>query len=212
MNLVLEKAELDIELQICMVEEGPFGKRISHPLVNDLFYVPEMNSHYNKMLAHKKEECAKALADGDFGAYIFWHERPWRAEKLYAIASQIPAKDYWPLVASVWMDSENIWQNKRLWKKLLTAKVPNRELLMKPKDKRIFKALCKEEVITLYRGHDGSKGDPKGFSWTTDYAKAEWFARRFKSDKYKIESKQVPTSKIIAYLDGRNEKEVIWIP
>ena len=83
---------------------------------------------------------------------------------------------------------------------------------MGTKDKRILKALCKEEVITLYRGHDGSKGDPKGFSWTTDYAKAEWFARRFKSDKYKIESKQVPTSKIIAYLDGRNEKEVIWIP
>lgn len=211
MNLTFEKAELDMELQLALVEGGFCGGMIKHPLVNEIFYVPEMNSHYNKVLACKKEAVAEAYAKKEWHHYIFLHEKPWRAPKLSGVIAEIGAKEYWPLVASVWMDSENIWQNKAIWKKMLASKVPNRNAMMNPKELAIFKALCAKETVTLHRGLS-PRGDKKGFSWTTDKEKAIWFSKRLNSGKAIVITKEAPTSQILCYLDGRGEKEVIWLP
>jgi len=203
---------LALELQCALIQDGPLGGPcIKHPLVNEIIYFPEMNERYNAMYNHKKEALDKTLQNEDFNSYVFLHERPWRVQALSRIAAQAEPRAYWDLVASVWTDSENIWQNKRVWKKLLTAKAPHREAMMNAKEQKILKALSKKEKIQVYRGYE-KKGDAKGFSWTTDYAKAEWFARRFQTEGYHIDSREIPASEAIAYLDGRNEKEILWIP
>ena len=211
MELVMEKAELDVELLVCMVQDGPLGKRISHPLVNEIFYIPEMNSQYNKILAYKKKALDEAWDKQDWASYVNIHEKPWRAEKLYKIMGLVPAKEWWELVAEVWMGSENIWQNKKLWQKMLTFSSGDRNDMMNAAERKVFASLCAKETVTLYRGYSVGKGDKWGFSWTTDKAKALWFAQRF-SKKPKVETQEVFTNNIIAYLNGRGEKEVIWIP
>jgi hypothetical protein len=80
--LTFEKADLEMELQFSLVEGGFTGKMIKHPLVNEIFYVPEMNAHYNKVLAYKKEAVAEAYAKKEWhlsarkaleGSQTFWH-------------------------------------------------------------------------------------------------------------------------------------------
>ncbi len=70
-----------------------------------------------------------------------------------------------------------------------------------------------DEVITIYRGC----GDPyhpyddSGISWTLDYEKAEFFAKRLNGDR-SILSAKVRREDILFYTNSRDEKEVIVDP
>lgn len=84
--------------------------------------------------------------------------------------------------------------------------------LMETKELKRFKELktiCETKGLTLYRGVEFD-GKANGLSWTTNKEKAIWFAHRFKSDTSKIYKLTITNpSSILAYLDSRNEQEVI---
>jgi hypothetical protein len=202
-EVLARKEELAPELYVCLMD-GPFGQAIQHPLVQEIFYTPQHNALYNEQLKQKQEACDKCLAEGDFHAYVFWHERPYRLWAFNKIRNRITEpKTYWGLLGSIWIDSENIWQNIKDWKKLLTAQVPNKEYFMSDEDRLELANL--PDFLTIHRGYDKS---PNGMSYSLSKTKATWFANRF-GKQGKVKTIKIDKSKVFAYLGGRNEKEVI---
>jgi hypothetical protein len=82
---------------------------------------------------------------------------------------------------------------------------------------------------TVYRGA-GNESQVRGFSWMLDRARAEWFARRFVGEysaealsrlsridlnhesRPVVASGQIAKQEVIAYMDGRAEREIVALP
>jgi hypothetical protein len=163
------------------------------------------------MLKAKKEEVDKAHDNKRWGDYLMWHERPWRLWAFKKIHMEMSPSDYWKELAGIWTDTENMWQFKKDWRNLLMANIPDRHLMMNQAEQDKLESL--PEKVIIYRGFS-AKGDREGFSYSLSRETAEWFGGRFTGDneKHKVLQLTVPKSEIIAYLNGRNEQEIIWIP
>lgn len=205
---MFREEELSPEL-VPYIMEGSFGPYINHPLVQSIPHSPVMNRRANLMLAHKKEALEEALATGKWNSVVFLHERPFRLNALLEhVPSDIPPSEYWPIVSSVWTDSENIWQNVDVWMDLWAAPYHSPELIMDEDEMAAFNAL--PELITVYRGTQ--KGLPLGLSWTTDRERAEWFANRFGRDDPVVTEGTVNKGDVLAYFLGRGESEIVVLP
>lgn len=200
---------------------------LRHPLVYRVPYWDGENPLINRQYAHKREALSKARRDGDWNTVIFLHERPYRAAALAMIAPFIDSDaDYWRLVASVWTDTENFWQERGLWLRLLTAtkaRRATRHLMMTEQERAKYDAL--PNALTVYRGGSSGtyrfpaasgrrKSAQSGFSWTTDRNVARWFSGRFLRDGEHglVYERTVARSDVIALLDGRGEHEVLLLP
>jgi hypothetical protein len=169
-------------------------------------HFPRQNAWINAQLKHKREATQKFLKAKDFSSYIFMHERAYRLNAFLDVQNEMSNKEYWELLASIWTDSENIWQNLPIWKKLFKSKRPDRKYLMDEEEQNIYNSL--PDVVTAHRGHQGK--NKNGLSYTLDKDKAKWFANRWKQ-RGKVDTIQIPKSKIIAYFSVRNESEIIVI-
>lgn len=181
---------------------------IKHPLVFSLFHSDVNNHHINMHYEYTKRGVVEALKKKEFSTFVFLHERPYRLEAFLEIMDSIHGKDYWSLLGEIWIDSENIWQNKSVWKDLLSSEEPHREFFMTESDRKIFKAL--PEKITIYRGYT-PRQNKNGYSYTIDKQRAEWFAKRFSTKKGEVRERVVLKKDCIAYLGGKNEKEIITL-
>lgn len=184
---------------------------LNHPLVQSLPHAPQMNRLVNRQYEQKMVHLGAAEATGDWDTYVFLHERPYRSRALRGIMRKVPADQYWPLIRSVWIDTENLWQWGGLKRTLLLANKAHKELLMNDAEREVLREM--EEVAPLiFRGFS-PPGRPKGWSWTFDRTKAEWFARRWRTDNMgHVAIGEVDTKDIIAYFEGRNEWEVVVDP
>jgi hypothetical protein len=118
-------------------------------------------------------------------------------------------------VPSAWAAYALVWRN------LLTADRPGREAMMDQEERHTLNGLPTE--LTVYRGV-GHSGVREGFSWTLDRQRAEWFARRAAMVPARAEVVEpvelepqlvagtVDRSDVIAYLDGREEQEIVALP
>ncbi len=61
--------------------------------------------------------------------------------------------------------------------------------------------------MNVFRGV-GTKSNPNGISWTTDFNVAKWFAKRWNNGGYIIKAK-IRKNSILAYYLRRNEFEII---
>lgn len=203
--------ELHPELALHLVKCGRFPA-LRHPLVYDVPYFSALNARHNKMLACKKKELEKAQQAGDLSSYVWLHERPYRLQAFTDFQGEITDKDYWETLGSIWIDSENIWQNLKGWKALLSSSHPEREFFMDDGDRAaLAKLRAEKETVTVYRGHQGLNRN--GLSWTLDRDKARWFSRRLLSGKKKgeVAERTVNLSDVFAYLGGRGEQEIILL-
>jgi hypothetical protein len=115
--------------------------------------------------------------------------------------------EYWSLVGAVWVNSENIFQNLRRWRRVWCSREPGLEACMDDKERAALADL--PDWFRLWRGtaHERSV---RGLSWTTDREKAERFARRLA-----IKTKPLLAAGIVAKKDvkavflGRGESEVV---
>lgn len=185
---------------------------LQHPLVFSVPYNEISNKMLNKNLAYKKQAVAEAQAEGNWHRYVFLHERPFRFDALQSVQDKFTdGKEYWRVVGSVWTDSENIYQQFAAWKRLWASSLAGRDALMDEEEREVLAAM--PEVLTVYRGFKIKKSE-RGLSWTTDRDKAVWFARRLRYPHQSsfVAQANVAKKDVLAYFDGRNEKEVVVLP
>lgn len=195
--------DLDPELRIFLDE---FALR--HPLVFGIPYVKAMNGHYNKVLEIKSADVRQASLEKNWVSYLYLHERPYRLNAFLMIMDRMTDPEYWDLLRHIWTDSENIWQNVRVWKRLLKSARPFSERFMDEEERAALAAL--PEKVTIYRGYQ-KKLNRNGLSFTLDRAIAVKLGRRWLKtcDVWK---RVVKREQIFAYLKSRGEEEIILVP
>jgi hypothetical protein len=209
-KLLTEPTELHPDL-VDYVMEGALGLMIHHPLVIDLTYRPGYAGWVNGLYKFKKERLADDLKKGEFASYVFLHERPYRFEAFEEIADKMGEAEYWKLLGEIWIDSENIRQHLKAWKRLWRKSKTYRDFVMETEEIRELNAM--PDVITIYRGIQ-YKSQKRGISWTLSKEKAEWFANRWlrKNQTAKVLSGTIKKDKVLAYFKGRNEQEIVAFP
>lgn len=211
--LLSKREELDPELKAYYEHNGSLGPMIRHPLVYSIPHLPELNALANEQLRAKKEYVEKAMAERDFGAVIWMHERPHRVFAFLKVASELTDEQYWEMLGHIYVDTENFWQNRQLWRHLLTNTqhdLSKRVLMMSEHDRTIFEDTPAE--VTVFRGY--FHRNKMGFSWTLVHRKAWWFAKRLAIDptRAKVIRGLVSKKDIIAVFTERGESEVVVDP
>lgn len=183
--------------------DGALGAQVRHPLV---YQVPLWsNGSANAYYLQKKRDLDKALEEKNYNRVVYLHERPYRLQAFIQIAKYLSDEKYWSLLASIWTDTENAWQNLDEWRKLFNSSRPKRQRLMDRDEVLAYDSL--PDTVKIYRGcQKGINED--GISWTLKRDKAEWFATRFSKDGVVLE-KEIQKKDIIAVFTNRNEFEVI---
>lgn len=186
------------------------GPAVLHKLVHEIFYTPALNAIINKSYTAKLALVDDALVSAQWHSYVFLHERPYRVGALLDVLARTRApEDVWPLVADVWVDSENIFQNLSVWKRIWALPIPKRHELVMDDDERDVLAKL-PDTVQIYRGYVHRKSR-LGLSWTLDRERAKWFARRYSRDGVVV-SGTVPKSNVLAYFDRRGESEIVALP
>ena len=226
-ELMNKKEELHEDLVDHIDEDSPIGVFLRHPLLMTL-YVEDMNAYYNHQYLGKKKECDKALKNKKWNTWIWLHERPFRLDAFLFICRDIPAEEYWSLLRDIWIDTEGPGVNQDIWLELFNRPYPKRRKMMTGKERRALASAGRASVeLNIYRGYvDGldpedseyieeDRDRESGISWTLDYNKAEWFARRFLAGGtgYGVVAEAICNPKdVIAYFESRGEKEIVIDP
>lgn len=185
-------------------EDGVMGAQLRHPLV---YQVPFFsNGNANAFYEQKKKAIDEALEEKNYNRFLFLHERPYRLQAFETISDLLSDSEYWTLLSSVWIDTENQWQNLETWKKLLASNRSKRNRMMDEDDDRFLRSL--PEDLIVYRGCQKGLNE-NGLSWTMDKVKAEFFANRFGRKGIVLE-KRISKKQIVAVLTGRGESEIIF--
>jgi len=241
--------ELLPELQEYLEDDGVMPM-IRHPLVfsvphNDLF-----NAHMNKALKSKQALLQRAKDEKDWNRYIFLHERPYRLFALNrAILEQgglkISSLEFCEALRDVWIDTEFPTDQNLAWCSLLgfACLDPYPNQLESPHRVATGMMTAEEldwlyqapDVLTIYRGftqveNPHGEFEDDGLSWTLDYEKAKWFARRFVKQNVNedgtlkwfardseneipyVAHATISKEDIIAYITARGESEIIIFP
>lgn len=211
-TLMQKKEPLCDELKPYVARNRSFNF-ISHPLIQEVPFIdPERCALINLRFEQKKKQLAIAKATGSWHTYVYLHERPYRFNammELFDLGLVEGDKAKAELIGSVWIDSENIWQHQRQWKKLWSS-LKQPQLAMDDDDLTPFKAL--PDMLEVWRGVRFKSNNPNGLSWTLDRDKAIWFAKRFTGGTPTLFSGMVKKEKVFAYFTGRSEQEIVVDP
>lgn len=199
---------LHAELQPYLHIDDRLGYVLQAPWIYCVPFFPLEVDRVNQSFEVKLKYIEEANLKKDWNRYVWLHEKPWRLWAFCKIKHCLldPA-DYWSLLSEIWIGSENIFQNKRQWLDCLMADVPKRELFMTDKERGILEQL--KLPITIYRGHKSL--NKCGLSWTLDRKTADCFAKRCYGLGEVRAAILHDKSKIFAYLDGRDEQEIILL-
>jgi hypothetical protein len=206
-HLAARRERLNPEL-VDYLSESPFGLILSHPLVHRVGVHPDRAGIVNSCYREKLKAIDQAVAKGQWSKFVDLHERPYRLDAFMEIAEHLPDKKFWVLLAYVWTDSENIWQNLQHWRALWNTERPGKQFAMDAKERKEFKQL--PDKITIYRGISNGH-TAKGMSWTLDREKAIWFAKRFQNSCTPpiLLRARANKSDVHAMVLGRKETEIV---
>lgn len=218
-NLLGAQEDLHPELVPWLDDDGPLGPTLKHPLVFSITYAPQLNAMLNRSFLAKQEAVRAAKAAGRWDEAVFLYERPYRLDAFAALSWNLKGPDYWELLGDVWSDTENAWQNYGRWRDMLTADPEGRVMMSTPDERCVFTLTPEVGGLAprtrIYRGYHHDSG-LEGFSWTLDKARARWFAQRLRDDDTdppaRIASGWVARENVIAYLNGRDEQELVVLP
>ena len=191
------------------VETASYGGRIlRHPLI---YVVPgpvfwwEVNQRYEA----KRKLLDRYETAGDYRGALVVYERPYRLPMLDEYRDMLSHEDFRELLADLWRDTEHPFQFGRLPYDLFAAATE----VGGPLTDSEHELDALPERIRVYRGQ--GLAEPPGLAWTTDRAKAIWFATRLRSDDSpppQLISGWCHKRDIYAYLTGRGESEVVIDP
>lgn len=160
------------------------------------------------------------LKSRDFLGFLFLFSSEQRLDAFRRLVwSRMTGVEYWQCVREVWESAEFIAPHFLDWQRILTSRKANKEVMMNKRERATLAKL--PEVLTIYRGCGHPKGI-KSFSWTLDKSRANFFSEYACGSRRKFHgmSESVPTiataqckkRDVIAYLNGRQEREVIVNP
>ena len=205
---MIDLSELNPDLRAYFHSDG----WLHHPLVIGLPGCIDP-ARINERYLYKKQLCIEAERNEDWSEFIFLHQRPYRTKALVkALRRCHDPVEAALLVTEVWIDSENLRQHRADWLKIWTA-LPDSRLTMNEDERAALRAL--PDRIRVFRGFQKfRKRGLRGLSWTTDRAKAEYFAQRFSvlGQRGFVASGTVRKSNVLAYFSGRMESEVVVLP
>jgi hypothetical protein len=210
LDLMMKDEPMHPDLVPWLMKVGQ-AQMLNHPLVQELFVNPAKCALINARYAAKQEALAVALKERNLYRYVWLHERPYRFQAFQDLVREheLTDQEYWSMVEAVWTDSENIWQHKQDWMKLWSSDRPGRiEYAMDDEERAVYHALPNK--VEVFRGCNGVPYDRRGLSWTLDFKKAQWFARRYKGLNIVVRG-FVKKENIRAYFRGRNESEIVAI-
>lgn len=129
----------------------------------------------------------------------------------------ITDEEYTKQLSSIYQMSSNAFKYKNEIKMYFTSEKLINEFLMTAEELQVFNTLPEE--LTIYRGMYREEFENKdyGFSWTLDKNVAEFFADGYIHNYNKINEKGIVVElnickkDVIAYLNERSEKEIIYI-
>lgn len=122
---------------------------------------------------------------------------------------EIEEPEYSNILKSIWVSTEFPHQHP-IPKLIKLFKRAKPELLMTDEEKSVYNNLS--EIVEIYRGLPDKRAKLRGLSWTTDYKKAEWFAKRFNGKLSNIYKAQINKKHIFMYTDERKEHECVVNP
>lgn len=146
----------------------------------------------------------------DVNGIFFLIQKPWRLGFLQGIKKYLDNKEFSELLGDIWVNVESPNQDGFVSTDTLLEwfKTADKTSLMSEEELETYNHLPDE--IQIYRGV-GTKSNPKGFSWTANLEKAEWFAERFSvlgGDGYVVTA-TVKKEDVLAYFSRRDEDEYI---
>lgn len=182
---------------------------LKHPLVFSIPYHPALNGVLNASLAAKRKALAKAIDSGDFRSAIFLHERPYRFSAFTALMGGMSDRDYWGLLGTIYVDSENLHEVDNL-RGLMAADRGERHWIMTEEERNALATL--PDLVPVWKGvHKGYRWD-SDWSFTTSRAVALWFARRFNLPQKTLLQGFVEKQHVAAYFTRRGEAEILADP
>jgi hypothetical protein len=183
---------------------------LRHPLMIDHYVSLDRVERVNDQYRHKKAAAAEASRNGNWLEYIFLHERPYRPRCLEDVLPDVNnAALASELVAEVWIDSENVSQNQRVWRSVWRM-LPQPWATMTQDEQKEFAAL--PDRFSIFRGYALPRGTALGLSWTLDRGRAEWFARRFAGEHHFVAVGIVRKKDVLAFFSRRDEHEIVVFP
>jgi hypothetical protein len=190
------------------------GRSIEKPIVcSAAVGSPEWIAETEAVMRSLRDE---AWRQGDWSRFIFRHVREHRWRALGKVAAFSPRLDITELFREVWIDSEDIWRERKTVKTLIALIGANRRRkLFTDDDRTRFNSLPGK--ITIYRG--AKEWNRRGMSWTLDLQRAVYFATYTNSEGMAcslppdlrgfVMERTVRKSAILFYTNERNEDEVV---
>lgn len=199
-----------------------------HPLYNHLWTHEDQDmgadgfgkQWFEKHIEYKLKSIAKADAERDWESIIFQHERPWRVDVLADLVRHklTGTDDLTPIIFATWIDTEWPHQSKSNWRLIFSSvTVEQMNAQLDDAEKQARKAFIGKRGVwpTIYRGVNLPAGGNltnyvQSFSWTSNKAKAKWFAHRLKGDHAAHVAKaSVPVDELVGPIQGRGEDEYL---
>lgn len=193
----------------------PFVTRngwVNHPLIVEM--PPWSAAQINRRFAKKARLAEELWNKQEYRRYLRLHEREFRVgalEKVLAYCQKLSDAEIAKLVGEVWIDSENIHQDRGRWRRIWRSlKAP--QLAMNADD--VTALAAQQDPLTVFRGVPHPRHDKLSLSWTTDRDKAIALARRFptETDFLLLTSGHVAKKSIFAYFTSGKESEVVVLP
>lgn len=199
--------------------EGELGKVfVIHPILEtnmiilqstgEFFNIFEDSEKYEIWLGEMKE----FFENCDSVDRIMCHIRKsYRLTFFKYINKYLSAKDFALLLKDVWIMAENISDDKNVSMKELVKwfKMADKRYLLDKKEKKLLSEL--PNGVSVYRGVR-SEDYKYDMSWTLSLENAKWFAERYNTDTQIVYKAVIQKQDILAYLNDRNEEEVIIDP
>lgn len=143
-------------------------------------------------------------------------DKPERMRCFHKIVFDLPdnleGEVFWHEFWRIWETSENLNEDEDYIPALVEygLDLGDPHSAMEDDEKAAFEAMPDE--IVIYRGAIAELNED-GWSWTTDRAKAHWFAKRgFGGEERVVLKATVAKANVLAYLTGRNESEIVVDP
>ena len=217
-----KREELHPDLALYLQEDDTFGTSLRHPLVFSILHTKHMNAYVNAQYTYKRKALDEAVKKCKWSQYIWLHERPYRLDAFSNIAWRLEGTTlYWELLGEIWIDSENIFQNRDEWRDVLEQTYDDEQKhwhhMSRPEDRVVFTLTPEKggllDHTLIFRGYSDEDG-LDGFSWTLDRARAKWFARRRNREGQTplVAEALVARADVLAYHTGRDEQEIVALP